>query len=292
MFILSKTLKLESLLDEQENLLSCSVCTEDDIKNVYIKRIASLKELSDECALSISSGQEYTLAFATDVSEHLNGLKRTVLIVSQSIANEPSIYQALIKSNVVLPVDNPRLAFIRLASLIKQFSEELMENNEENSEVVYGKNCIFKDGVIIGRAGFGFERDLDGKPIRFPHFGRVVLGNDIEVGANTVISKGSLEDTVIGDSTKIDDLVYIAHNCKIGKNVMIAGNATLCGGVRIGDGAWVGAGASIKQNIDIGEGAIVGMGAVVIGDVEPYSTVVGNPARTIKQRNQKARGVA
>ncbi len=191
------------------------------------------------------------------------------------------------KSNIFLKVDNPRLMFIKFVStIINSSNRDEQLHNGEHDAVIYGENCIVKEGAVIGKAGFGFERDTDGTPIRFPHFGRVLLGNNVEVGANTVISKGVIEDTEIGDSTKIDDLVYIAHNCKIGKKVMIAGSATLCGGVQIGDEAWIGAGASIKQNIKIGEGATVGMGAVVTRDVPVYSTVVGNPARAIKQIKQ------
>ncbi|NOI82335.1 hypothetical protein F0237_16830 [Vibrio tubiashii] len=167
-----------------------------------------------------------------------------------------------------------------------------MEHKQERVEVEYelglgtiihpyvsvGDNCIVKKGAVIGAAGFGFERDGEGKPVRFPHFGYVALGSNVEIGANSVVSRGAIDNTVIGNNTKIDDLVYIAHNCKIGDNVMIAGKATICGSVKIGDNAWIGAGAMIRQHVTIGKGAIVGMGAVVIKDVRPGVTVIGNPA--------------
>ena len=203
------------------------------------------------------------------------------------VSSEMLVPSLVAESNIFLKVDNPRLMFIKFTSAIINGSSgnEQLHNGPSNS-VIYGENCVIKDGAVIGKAGFGFERDVDGTPIRFPHFGRVLLGDNVEVGANTVISKGVIEDTLVGDSTKIDDLVYVAHNCKIGKKVMIAGNATLCGGVQIGDEAWIGAGASIKQNIVIGERATVGMGAVITRDVPAHSTVVGNPARVIKQAKQ------
>ncbi|KZZ48368.1 hypothetical protein A3758_13905 [Oleiphilus sp. HI0118] len=287
MFILPKPLNLAKLLRQLNRPLVGLVYSENDIEHIYVKRIASLNALLGPLECSANNDQEYSLVFATTISEGLSKLKNTVLLAPKKIVGECSLYETLVQSNVVLAVDNPRLEFIRLAGLVEALlADPPVRRGDELQSVVYGKDCLIKQGAVIGQAGFGYERDLDGTPIRFPHFGRVVLGNHVEVGANTVISKGALEDTVIGAGTKIDDLVYIAHNCRIGKNVMIAGNATLCGGVHVGDGAWIGAGASIKQNIKVGEGAVVGLGAVVVKDVAAYSTVVGNPARAIDDQAQ------
>lgn len=241
--------------------------------SVFIEGFSSLNHARKNF-LSFCSASEFPSTF---------NAKGAIVIVNHKVL-APEVVE---KNNTLVKTSNPRLMFIKLVvDILKSINEEELFTNYESTSVIYGKDCLIKPGAVIGQAGFGYERDRDGTPIRFPHFGSVVLGNHVEVGANTVISKGVLEDTVIRDCTKIDDLVYIAHNCKIGKNVMIAGNATLCGGVQVGDGAWIGAGASIKQNVKVGEGAVVGLGAVVVKDVAAYSMVVGNPARAIDDQAQ------
>lgn len=286
-FVLDSRLSLFEFLEHKDVYLDSAKNFRNDIHNVYLKRMVTLRELLKYREFSSDIDQEFSLAFTTAICDELNKIKRAVLIVPHSFQNDCDLSEILCESNIVLVADNPRLEFIKLANLIVSHLErDRSSDSGTSNSIVYGKNCVIKDGAVIGKAGFGFERDVDGTPIRFPHFGRVFLGDNVEVGANSVISKGAIEDTLVGDSTKIDDLVYIAHNCRIGKKVMIAGNATLCGGVQVGDSAWIGAGASIKQNIKIGEGAIVGMGAVVTRDVPAYATAAGNPARVIKQTKQ------
>ncbi|GAH23341.1 unnamed protein product, partial [marine sediment metagenome] len=97
------------------------------------------------------------------------------------------------------------------------------------------------------------------------------------------IDRGTLGDTVIGDGTKIDNLVHVAHNVEIGRNCMIIALTCIGGGVIMEDGVYVGIGGSIRNQIKIGEGAFIGMGAVVLKSVEDNVTVVGNPARKLRR---------
>jgi UDP-3-O-[3-hydroxymyristoyl] glucosamine N-acyltransferase LpxD len=147
-----------------------------------------------------------------------------------------------------------------------------------------GANCVIKSGATIGEDGFGFERDENGRPLRFPHLGAVVIGDRVEVGSHAVICRGALGDTTIGDDVKIDDGAQIAHNCRIGRSTLIHAHAALSGSVVIGENAWIGPGATIIQQIEIGDGALVGIGANVVRPVAAGTTVAGNPARPLRKR--------
>jgi len=173
----------------------------------------------------------------------------------------------------VKPHDNPRLGF----------AMALQKEYPTRSNVSYGADCRIKPNAVIGEEGFGFERDEDGVPIRIPHIGRVILGDRVEVGACTVIARGTIGNTVIGDDVKLDDHVFIAHNVTIGDKTLVVAGAVLCGSVSVGSEVWIGAGALIKEGVNIGDRAFIGMGAVVLKDVEPGMVMVGNPARVLRK---------
>lgn len=149
--------------------------------------------------------------------------------------------------------------------------------------VTMGKGCNIKPGAVLGGEGFGFERDADGNKFRFPQIGGLILGDDVEVGANTCIDRGALSDTIIGDHTKINNLCHIAHNNKIGKNVTITGCVNVSGSNVIEDDVWVAPNASIRGYIHLGKGCTVGMGAVATKDIPAGETWVGNPARCLRK---------
>ena len=144
-----------------------------------------------------------------------------------------------------------------------------------------GANCIIRAGATIGSSGFGFEREDDGTPITFPHLGGVVIGDNVEVGACSCIARGTLGDTLIKDSVKIDNLVHIAHNCVINNNAFIIACAEISGGVEVEKNAWIAPNSSVNQKITVGANSLVGLGAVVVKDVAPGSVVAGNPARIL-----------
>lgn len=131
----------------------------------------------------------------------------------------------------------------------------------------------------IGFAGFGFERDLDGTPVRMPHYGGVLIGDHVEVGANTCIDRGTFGDTVIADHVKIDNFVHVAHNCTIEEGAFLIAGAIIGGGVHVGRHSWVSINASIREQLVVGDDAVVGMAATVTRDVPDGETVIGSPAR-------------
>ena len=143
---------------------------------------------------------------------------------------------------------------------------------------IIGANALIHPGVRIGQDGFGFA--LGPKDhLKVPQLGRVVIGKDVEIGANSTIDRGSAPDTVIGEGTKIDNLVQIGHNVRIGRNCMVASQVGISGSTAIGDFVMLGGQAGLAGHLAIGDGARVAAKAGVIGDVEPGSTVGGLPAR-------------
>lgn len=149
---------------------------------------------------------------------------------------------------------------------------------------VIGSRVHIKPGCVIGTRGFGFERDENSVPIVFPHFGKVIIGDDVELGANSTVARGSLNDTIIGHHVKIDERVHVGHNAQVGKGSMIASGVVLCGSVRIGNDVWIGPNATISDSLEVGDGAHIGISSVVTMSVPPQTTVAARPAMLLGRR--------
>ena len=142
-----------------------------------------------------------------------------------------------------------------------------------------GSYCIFHTNVSIGADGFGYRPSEDGRGlVKIPHIGNVVIGNYVEIGANSTVDRAKFSSTIIGDGCKIDNLVQIAHNCVLGRSCIMAGSSGLAGSVTLGDGVIIGGSSSIKDHLTIHSGAVVGGGSGVMNDVAAGKTVVGYPA--------------
>jgi UDP-3-O-[3-hydroxymyristoyl] glucosamine N-acyltransferase len=152
------------------------------------------------------------------------------------------------------------------------------------ARVRIGSHCLLKSGAVVGEEGHGFEKDDSGHNLRFPHSGSVVIHDHVEIGANTVVCGGTIEPTVIEDHVKIDDQVFVAHNCRIGRNAIVIACAEISGSVDVGEGAWIGPNATIINGLKIGAGAYIGGGAAVIRDCEPGMVYAGVPARPLRER--------
>jgi UDP-3-O-[3-hydroxymyristoyl] glucosamine N-acyltransferase len=150
--------------------------------------------------------------------------------------------------------------------------------------VQIGEHCIVKSGAVIGEDGFGFERDDNGMPLRIPHLGSVVIGNDVEIGSLNTVCRGALSNTIIEDGVKTDDHVHIAHNCHVGRGALLTACVELSGGVEVGRFAWVGPNSSVIQKARIGDHAFVGIASNVTRSVAPGITVAGNPARVLPRK--------
>jgi UDP-3-O-[3-hydroxymyristoyl] glucosamine N-acyltransferase len=147
-----------------------------------------------------------------------------------------------------------------------------------------GSGSRIKSNSVIGTDGFGFEYSDIGVPTRIVHLGGVFIGSNVEIGCNTVIARGTIDDTIIKDDVKIDDHVFIAHNVQIGPRSVIIAGSEISGSVRIGADCWISPQVTILNQVSIGDRALVGIGSVVISDVESETIVVGNPAKFLKRR--------
>ncbi|APF26446.1 hexapeptide repeat of succinyl-transferase family protein [Clostridium sporogenes] len=141
-----------------------------------------------------------------------------------------------------------------------------------------GDNCVLKYSCLIGDSGFGIERDDDGTTYKIPHLGGVIICNNVEIGALTTIGCGTIEPTYIEDYVKIDNHVYVAHNCNIKKGTLITACCEISGSVKLGKNVWLGPNSSIINGISVGDNSVLGIGSVVIKSISKNSIVAGNPA--------------
>lgn len=198
-------------------------------------------------------------------------------------------------------VKNPRLAFCRLAvrsiethsihvtatvdpeaqiGLRAQIgANAVIGKVQVGDDVIIGPNVVIEDGVkignrvhikagaIIGGSGFGFEKDQHGIYHEFYHWGGVEIEDDVCVGSNTCIDRGTFGNTILRQGVKVDNLVHVAHNCVVGRNSILVALSELSGSVKIGEGVWVAPGAMVVNGLKIGNGAFLGIGAICTQDL-------------------------
>lgn len=219
-------------------------------------------------------------------------------------------------------VANPRLAFARFTGLIAESTQSsgihptalVDDSSFVHQSVSIGPytiiepGCHLAEGVIVeshvvvksgteigagtwirshsvlGGPGFGFELDETGVAVRIHHFGRLLIGSNVEIGSNAVVARGSIDATIIGDNVKIDDHVFIAHNVNIGARSMVIAGAEVSGSVEIGEDCWISPQVTILNGVKVGHRSFVGLGSVVIRNIPSDVVAVGNPARVIRRR--------
>ena len=144
--------------------------------------------------------------------------------------------------------------------------------------VTLGERVVVKAGAVLGGTGFGFASDQSGHQ-SIPHVGGCRIGNDVQIGANSCIDRGSIDDTVIGDGTKIDNLVHIGHNARLGKRCLVMGGVVVAGSARIGDDVILAGHSAVGGHFSVGDRARIGAKAGVISEVPAGADVSGFPAR-------------
>ena len=209
--------------------------------------------------------------------------------INLSLLKSNNKYKNLIFGNNVLIGKN-----VQLGKNCKIGHNSIVESNVKiGNNCIIGSNVILKnsiigndvrimDGAIIGKKGFGF---FPGKKanIRYPHIGIVMIGNNVEIGCNNTIDRGSLSNTVIGNNCFLDNQVHVAHNVKIGNNCIIAGQVGLAGSSTIENNVMIGGQAGISGHLKIGKNVKIAGGSGVIKNIPDNSKVMGYPAKDIKK---------
>lgn len=273
-------------------------------------------------AKSIKESNNNSITFCkkylTDGQELIEKTSASVIICGDDL----TINEHLLANKLFVIVEDPRLIFTRIISaLFKKkpdykihptaFIEDSAKIHSEvyigpftyigdrvtigRGSIIYGniyiypnvqvgENVIINSGVVIGADGFGYHRNNDGVWEKFPHIGNVIIEDDVEIGANSCIDRGTLGPTWIKKGVKLDNLVYVGHNAVIGEHTGIAGNTTI-GGSIIGKYCWIAPGCTIKEKITIGDNSFIGMASAVVADVKEGSFVLGVPARKIKENS-------
>jgi len=146
-------------------------------------------------------------------------------------------------------------------------------------DTIIGDDVVIHSGTVIGSDGFGFVKKEDGSYYKIPQTGRVVLGDRVEIGANVAIDRATIGETSIGSGCKIDNLVHIAHNVTLGKNVIIVALVGISGSSTLKDGVIMAGQSGVTEHVTIGDNSIVAAKSVVTKDIAPGSFVSGFPAR-------------
>ena len=155
-------------------------------------------------------------------------------------------------------------------------------NNVIIKNCIIGSNTNILDGAILGKKGFGFYPGKKSN-FRYPHIGSVIIGDNVEIGCNNTIDRGSLSDTVIGDGTFLDNQIHVAHNVKIGKNCIITGQVGFAGSSSIGNKVMIGGQSGISGHITVGDNVQIGGGSGVIKNIPSNTKVMGYPAKDVRK---------
>lgn len=249
-----------------------------------------------------------------DKSAYLSQSNAKVILCEHGVA----IDAIDLTDKCIIHVSNPKLTFIRIANHffnkieLKGIHPTAVIHPEASiSELSYigpntyigkckiGKgtiihgNCYLYDnttigdyvtihaGTVIGADGFGYQRNESGEFEKFPHIGGVIIGNNVDIGSNTSIDRGALGNTIIEDGAKIDNLVHIAHNVRVGKHSAVIANTMVGGSTVIGAYSWVAPSVALRDQIQIGDHSTVGMGAVVTKSIPDGETWTGSPAKPL-----------
>ena len=248
------------------------------------------------------------------IVHRVNDSKASVVILDEQL-------KALVAQQddrLYVVVDNPQLTFIKLFNACsEEYTPDFLSPSEfpttgfiapntliERGAVIgdhvrifgnvfisggtrIGNNVIISPGAVIGSEGYGFVKDADGSLINFPHVGGVIIEDDVFVGSCVCIDKGNFGDTLLEQGCKIDNLVHIAHNVRVGRHAMVIANAMVAGACEVGAGARIAPSTSILNGVKVGAGAFIGLHSCVVRDIPDGVLAYGVPAKVAGERGNK-----
>jgi len=278
----------------------------------FFTNIKNINEADEYSLIWIKSGYK-------NCRQIINNTKASFILCDDSV----EIPDKILENKCVIIVNNPRLSIAKIISgLFVKESKFGIDNTAiihksaklhsnifigphtyigeaeiEEGTIIYGnvyiydnvkvgKNCIVHAGAVIGSDGFGFEKDEKGTWLKIPHIGGVIISDDVEIGANTCIDRGTLENTFISNGVKIDNLCHIGHNVTIGENSILTSGVVIGGSTKIGRNCWISPNSTIINGIYIEDSVFIGIGSVVVGKIKSNSRVFGNPAIKIAGNNK------
>lgn len=256
----------EGYMQYVDALLKCRKCLVFWPENVEIPEVVTERHAVVRCK---NPHNEYCRFFADNGITYLPEIEEGSMVNGAFIANGAKIGQncrifpgAYIGSEVVMG-DNVYVG--TGAKLV--------------GEVHIGNNVVIRENTVIGADGLSTDRDENGRALTMPQFGSVILEDDVQIGALTVIGRGAIDSTVIRRGSKIDNSCFISHNVQIGEDAFVVGETIMFGSSSLGDQGFISGNSTIRDGRHVGSKAKVGMGSVVTKDVADGMIVKGNPAR-------------
>lgn len=276
---------IKKLLDEEEILsngefdslgLAVSVCNERLL--TFAEQEKYVESLNDNIKCLITTkeiGEKYKDKYGIIVSDKP---RMTYFKLHNKLAQENSEYRRPYVESTIGEGCNISNSASISKNNVKIGNNVIIEEFVVIREnIVIGDNCIIRSGVILGGEGYEFKR-VDGEIMNVIHCGGVIIENNVEVQYNATIDKAlyTWDDTIIGEYTKLDNLVHIEHGVKVGRCCLIASNTTIGGRTVIGNDSWVGLNATISNGLVLGDKVSVSLGAVVTKSLENGEKVSGN----------------
>ncbi|MFC1549759.1 UDP-3-O-(3-hydroxymyristoyl)glucosamine N-acyltransferase [Candidatus Neomarinimicrobiota bacterium] len=268
----------------------------------YLKYLSDTKAsaivINDELLLGDKDGivvENTQLAFAlilelfSDKTTTVPVIHKTAIVaISAKIGDNVAIGPYSVVASGAVIGDNVNIGSHASIGPKVQIGKEtkIQANVVIHSKCQVGMRCMLLSGAVVGSRGFGFVTDADTHH-SVPQNGAVIIGNDVEIGANTTIDRGTISNTIIGDGTKIDNLVQIAHNVKIGKGCLVAALVGFAGSTEVGNFCIFAGQAGVAPHLKIGDRAIFAAKTGITKSLEGGKIYAGMPAREIREKNKR-----